>query len=235
MIKGNQEQGSHRLAMLLLQQTYSQDCRQCRDTLEDYCLAQQTMGEHKLAAYTSITSHLDVCVDCAECYELIYSILLPDTETPVPEHYPVPNLSFLIPRPVPAEPLRSQLAQACEHYGARLRLSFSQALLALLPPPPQLALRSMAAQPMFELHLSWPEQAIEGLHLQVFSSPVGLADVQVQVYQHERQWPDLLHARVLLSIGAQHYQADSDAFGTAILNNIPIDTLAISTVEVALI
>lgn len=236
MTLSHQGSGTYRLAMTLLQQAYSTACRQCRDALEEYCLAQLAHDNDKLRSYSStVAAHLDVCVDCAECYELLYTILLPGAVQAEPERYPAPVLGFLAPPPEVDEPLRTRLAQACEHYGEGLRLTFSQALLALLPPRPQLALRSSAAQALVELHMSWPNQPIEALHLQVLTRSESLVDVHMHVYQRERQWPDLLPTRVMLSMGTQRYEAHSDPFGEALLLGLPRDGLATAVVEIDLI
>lgn len=236
MTRSYQGSGTYRLAMILLQQPYSTACRQCRDALEEYCLAQLAHDNNMLKSYAStVAAHLDGCIDCAECYELLYTALLPGAVQAEPERCPAPVLSFLASPSEVDEPLRTRLAQACEHYGERLRLTFSEALLALLPPGPQLALRSGAAQPLVELHMSWPNQPIEALHLQVLSRSAALADVHVHVYQRERQWPDLLPVRVVLNMGTQHYEAQSDPFGAALLLGIPMDGLATAIVEIDLI
>lgn len=129
-----------RLAQVLLASSDEQDCQACLDGLEAYVTA-QLAGEDYAARMPAIAGHLDVCVDCAEMYALIYATQTTEATLSEPSAAPVPDFSFLepdVPGPLSPDQLRARraathvrdlLTTACERAGALLRLSFSPDLL----------------------------------------------------------------------------------------------------------
>jgi hypothetical protein len=247
-IDHNRQQGQARqLAEALLARRDDAACAACLDALEEYVAAQLT-GDDYAARWPAVAAHLDACVACTESYALLYAARLAERVTLTPANMPTPDLSFLQAGAAgPLAPatlrderraaqLRQTVAATVVRAGAQLRLTLSQALLDLLPPPagPALAFRGGGGPALFELALDESEGAVERLSVSAYTDPetVERCVVRVQVALHGREWPDLAGIRVVLLTGEARRAAATDAWGEAVFEDVPAAALPELVVEV---
>jgi hypothetical protein len=125
------------------------------------------------------------------------------------------------------------LRAALSATGPRLTVTLSPALLSVtqrIPAPPAarpMALRSVDAPPLLTIDFAQPSPQIASLHLSAHRHPPGSDTLllRVQVALLNREWPDLAGIPVRLSIGQEHQEAATDAWGEAIFSAIPQDRL----------
>jgi hypothetical protein len=246
MIDHNRQQGqARRLAEALLAQPDDAACTACLDMLEEFVTA-QLAGDDHIARWPEVAGHLDACVACAESYGQLYAARL--AAPAAPAALPAPDLSFLQASAAgPLAPaalrdarrmarLREALTTAVTRAGAQLRLTLSQPLLALLPPPtsPALTFRSGADTALFELALDEPGSAIEGFTLSAYigEQATERCIVRVRVALRGREWPDLAGTPVVLQAGDERRAATTDAWGEAIFEDLPVTSMPDLVVEV---
>jgi hypothetical protein len=228
-----QQARAERLARLLIAAPDERQCGACLDGLEAY-VDLQLAGQAYMERMPEIAQHLDSCVACAESYGLLYEARLMGDTALAPALAPAPNLYFLTPGADGR--LRAALAQAVERMGTRLRLSLSQALLDLLPPPaaPALALRGESTRALVDLAIDEPDAAITQLHLTIYISgeTSDRCDVRVQLALQEREWPDLAGVPVSLIAGHEGRRAPTDAWGEVVFAGLPAAALPSLQIEV---
>ncbi len=177
-----------------------------------------------------LAAWLDQDPGLAEAYALLY-----DLEAAVlagnmsnPDHVPDPDLSFLTASPSLAE----RLAERVTRTGRELVLRFSEDLLALLRPGPQLAAGFRQADSGRYGILLY---TLDG---QSLGDPLPLtfnayADreqpdfclIEIEVALPDRSWPDLAGVVVELAQGDRLLQSETDAWGLAVFENVPIALL----------
>jgi hypothetical protein len=225
--------GARRLADVLLAPHDDVACERCLDSLEEYCAA-QLRGEDATRLMPVIASHLDSCVACSEAYALVYESLLGEASIPEPSLIPRPDLSFLPARQSPQGSFQDVLSAALEQTGSRLRLTFSQLLLDLLPPMPALALRTAdTATPFMELSFTAVVAPIESL--QIVAIPAAgeeHCDLLIRIGLVDRVWPDLDGIAIVLHHSGQTLRATTDAWGEVRFSSIERAMLASMRIEV---
>jgi hypothetical protein len=231
--------GVERLARLLTQATNADGCRRCLDALEEYC-ARQLAGEPVAQLLPEVAEHLDLCVACAESYALVYESLLAGDGLPEAPA-PAPDLSFLTPlrgarlAPPQLRSLGPLLSEAVGRAGARLRLTLSDQLLALLPPRgPELALRAPGEpELLFELAIETPGAAVEQLAVAgIATVDPQRCDLRVRATLRGREWPDLAGIAVTLRYAGQERRATTDAWGEALFSGVPREDARRATLEI---
>lgn len=215
-----------------------QDCRTCQSELDGY-VAAQIAGEAYQREFPQVAQHLDQCVDCAEAYAALYELALAEQAGALPVAGDArPDLSFLAPAPPPAERLRGALVHSAE----RLALQLDALLLPLLrPAAPALAVRAPADERFGETLLALDPEEQPGLE----TFPLGLTvyrDAQqpdfclleVLVQPPDREWPALAGMTVTLDGLAPPRSAQTDAWGLAVFEDVPIAALPDLRIECAL-
>jgi hypothetical protein len=222
-----------RLARAILAEHDDRACAACLDGLEAYVDA-QLAGAAYAALYPQVAMHLDGCVDCAESYALLYEARLAEGQLPAPERVPAPDLSFLR-ASGPAQPpldragqLAAALTAAIERAGARLRLTLSQALLDLLPPPATAPALRGAPGALLDLDAPVDDPAVARVHLAALprAGAPGRCDLRVRLALHGRDWPDLAGVPVSLAVGGQAWRALTDQWGEVLFEDLPATGLA---------
>ena len=247
--RSDRDAQARRLAQIVLAQPDTAACAACLDAIEEYVAAQLANAEYA-TRWPAVSQHLDSCVACAESYAQLYEARLAESGAPAPALMLAPDLSFLpggAAEPITpdglraarrASRLRAALAAAVERADTRLRVTLSQALLDLLPPPPSPALALRGGMepdtPLFALDLDEPGSEVEQLKLSAYAdpSPAQRCSVRVQVSLHGREWPDLADLPIALILGAERRQAKTDPWGEAVFRDLPADALPGLSVEV---
>jgi hypothetical protein len=94
--------------LMLAVMTHDEDqltCQECEELLPDY-IAAKAAGQINLPSSPLVTLHLVMCPHCSAAYISLSNLLALayDEQLPEPRSYPVPDLSFLKPRPVEVPP-----------------------------------------------------------------------------------------------------------------------------------
>lgn len=240
MMDQHSQEQAHRLARVLVEQPDQAACMACLDILEDYVTAQ--LGQQNyMARFPQVAQHLDSCVECAESYDLIYQALAENQQT-VAINVPEPDLRFLQQAAGPTNKslqLKQALTDAIERTGKRLKLTLSQALLDLLPPPqqPAFAMRSSPSElgtPLFELEMDEPGEELMYLHLSVYreAGTPSRCTVRVQVTIQGRDWPDLEGIPIVLRAGDEQRRQQTDPWGEVVFTGVPAAALPGLQIEV---
>ena len=230
-------------------------CQRCLNQLPDYVTTQLSGADYQ-AQFRDVAVHLDTCVECASVYARLYELELATMEGRLPQssQTPTPDLSFLLPgspgKVTPAV-LRARLKatalaelvrSALRRAGDRLVLQLTPALLALAQPEPALApVRAPGDAERYGKVLLW----LEPPEPPRADMPIGLAAyldarqtdtclVEVTVAHPERSWPDLGGITVGLRWDGERREADTDAWGLAAFQNVPVSQLGYIAVEVRL-
>lgn len=206
-------------------------CRACLDGLEAYVDAQLAQANYA-AQFPAVAAHLDSCVACAEAYALLYEIRLA-VNPPTPAFIPPPDLSFL-PRPAPLD-RGAIIAQALEQLGNGVRLVFSKALLDAFAGArgPALAMRSgVSGPPLVECVLDQPTPTLSSVQITVYAAADApeRCTIRIQVERPGREWPDLAGTTVSIHWPDGEALATTDAWGEAIVADVPREHLAALTV-----
>jgi hypothetical protein len=118
--------------------------------------------------------------------------------------------------------LLEQLRHALQRAGDQLTLHLSPGLLLALQPAPSAALRAAPGERYAQPILQWsptPEQQAE------FPFPLAPPG---------REWPELSELSVSLTWGEEQRQALTDAWGTAVFEDIPTAWLEAMTIQAGL-
>ena len=231
-----------------LQPPTEAECLQNRPRLGAYAAA-QAAGEDYRSLFPETAAHLDACLECAAAYARLYELelALSRGELPPARETPSPDLGFL--RAAPAarpssaagEPsLLEQLRHALQRAGDRLTLHLSPGLLLALQPAPSAALRAAPGERYAQPILQWsptPEQQAEfPFRLAAYQNArqKELCLVEVTLAPPGREWPELSELSVSLTWGGEQRQALTDAWGTAVFEDIPTAWLEAMTIQAGL-
>lgn len=226
-----------------LQAPGTESCAECRSRLPDFVDAQLD-GRPYAALFPEIAAHLDACLECAGAYARIYNAewAARSEQLPQPAAVPQPDLSFLNPESGPAASaapgdstsLPERLRSAVERLGSRLTLRLNPELFLLLQPAPSAASlragRPGEAQLLMELE---PRPELP-LRLAAYRDPENpqAAAVEITWTPPGREWPDLAGAVMLLEYAGLVRRETSDAWGTAVFEDVPVSELAQLAVQI---
>lgn len=239
---GDVETQRRRLLKVLYSEASDEECARCLSIIDEYVTA-QLAGKDYLSKFADVALHLDRCVSCAATYARLYE-LESATEVPHPvrlENIPAPDLSFLDPNRTRAQ-LVEQIRDSISRAGEQFTLKFTAGLFSLLQPSP-VALRSRApsdSQRYGNVLLLLNPAEVPGLDL----------PLNVTAYEHLQQsqtclvevivkppgtsWPDLGGRKVTLHFDGTTYQNNTDAWGVASFEDVPVEALSQMRIEVSL-
>lgn len=179
---------------------------------------------------SDLTNLLDGNPGLAEAYALLYELeaaVLTDNLSN-PDHVPDPDLSFLTASPSLAERLAEQVTRT----SREIVLRFSEDLLALLRPGPQLAagLRQADSGRYGTLLYTLDGQSLGDplpltLNAYADQEQPDFCLIEIEVVLPDRSWPDLAGVVVALTQRERLLQSETDAWGLAVFENVPIALL----------
>lgn len=222
----------------VLQPPATDACEACLQKLDAYIEA-QLAGEAYLDQYPDVALHLDACVECAGAYARLYELALAEARDalPKPASVPDPDLSFLATDSVR---LADRLREAVTRTGDALRLELSAGLLALLTPSePATALRSAADTRYGEVLLDLDPTEVDDFDVPLTITAYRDAErprmclVEVAVEPAGEGWPNLAGRSVTLTVGDTVQTSETDAWGVAAFENIPVDLLGQLAIDVS--
>ena len=237
----NSSEQSGRLGRVLKNEHNEQTCDRCIEQLSAYIDA-QLAGEDYLARFPEVAAHLDACLDCAGAYARLYDLEIAARSGLLPvSDIPAANLTFLDrERPRSAIDLGQMLAQALRSTADGLVFQFSQALLVLLQPGPQpaAALRSTPdaryGDVLYRLTATQAPDREMAFELVVYQDKQDPAHclIEIQLQPAGQNWPDLPIYDVALQAGNAVRTVQTDAWGLASFEDVPLDHLAEMSVTV---
>ena len=183
----------------------------------------QINGEDYVGLFPEVAMRLDQSVELSEAYARLYEVAVQETvdyqqqTTEVPQ----PDLSFLQPS------LSERLQDVIERVGNQVRVRLSDALLPLLEPPPSFepAFRAPDAERYSE-HILHLDAEVFTLDAYRDSAETTNCLLEITVEPPGKAWPDLADSIVNVSAGSYAQQEQTDAFGQASFENVPITELA---------
>lgn len=219
-------------------------CDTCMTNLDDYVTA-QLQGADYLQIYPTVALHLDSCLDCANAYALLYDLELAAATLPQPNLIPQPDLAFLgqdMASTTAAPTLRERLRAALQQTVGGFTLQLSPHLLAGFAPQPAFsALRSPAESQRYGerlFSLSQDEESTEALPLTLAAyrdnANPDLCLLEVTAAPPERSWPELEGIQVTLQAEGNTWEDQTDAWGLASFEGIPLTLLDQLLIEVVL-
>lgn len=239
---GDVETQRRRLLKVLYSEANDEECARCLSGIDEYVTA-QLAGEDYLSNFADIALHLDRCMSCAATYARLYEL---ESATELAhlvqlENIPAPDLSYLDPNRARAQ-LFEQIRDSISRAGEQLTLKFTAGLFSSLQPSP-VALRSRAPSdsqlygdvlllldPAELPELDLPISVIAYEHLQQSQSCL----VEVIVKPPGTSWPDLGERKVTLRFDDTTYQNNTDAWGVASFEDVPVEALSQMRIEVSL-
>jgi len=210
-------------------------CQECLDLLPGYLQA-ESAGQAGEANWRPVAFHIETCPHCSEAFAALSDLaaLAFGEQGQEPPAYPVPDLSFL--RPKPPEPPWWHLDEL-----GRLIIELSAEVVRAFQPPlyqPAVAtIRRKSSQPRKTLcQLSLEE--IEGMEVSITAEEMekdaALCTIVVEVNIPSRGgWPHLADTEVTIRRGEMHLDTQlTDAFGKVVFKGIATGDLARLTFEI---
>lgn len=232
---GNENERGRLLALAL--RSSEAECRSILGELEAYISA-QIAGEAYIQRFPLVAVHLDGCPACAEIYAGLYDIALAGEEAEVGSgvEWGEPRLDFL--QPTGLAELRDTLSAALERVEGWLRLDLNASLLPELRPA-SVAVRSDSeryGEKILELDGDLLSDRKERIGLTVYRDGTNpaLSLVEVRVQVEGRSWPALGNITVRLTLPARTVERQTDAWGVAPFEGIPIEQLDQLSIEVGM-
>ncbi|KAA3665506.1 MAG: hypothetical protein DWQ04_00270 [Chloroflexi bacterium] len=229
------------LQQLLKAEPDESDCQQCLNQLDDY-IAMQLAGKQYWVQFRQTAVHLDACISCAEAYARLYELAIAEAANtlPQPDSIPEPDLSFL--RHNETTLLSRQIAASVKRVGEKLVLALSADLVELLRPLPNTSLvtRANESDRFGEITLELtPKQtgSIDfPLTLRVYQDRQrdGYCLIEVFVQPSGKSWPDIAGYQVIIHGVGETQTQMTDAWGSAIFQDMPIEQLQNLKIEATL-
>jgi glutaredoxin len=210
-------------------------CQECLDLLPGYLQAEPA-GQAGEANWRPVTLHIETCPHCSEAYAALSDLaaLAFGEQGEEPPDYPVPDLSFL--RPKPPEPYWH-----LDELG-RLIIELSAEVVRAFQPPvyrPAFATtRHKSSQSQRTLCQLSLKEAIKGMEVSIAAEETkknaALCTIVVEVNIPSRGgWPHLADTEVTIRRGETHLDTQlTDAFGKAVFKEIATGDLARLTFEI---
>lgn len=224
----------------VLKKPAAEACEGCLQRLDDYIAAQLAGDAYAyLEEYPNVAMHLDACIECAGAYARLYELAVAEANDalPSPTTMPAPNLSFL---ETESAGLAERLWEAVIRTDDTLRLELSAGLLALLTPSePAAALRSADDARYGEVLLRLDPTEVEDYDVPLTLSAYRDAEqpdtclVETVVKPAGESWPNLAGRSVTLTIGDAVRTSETDSWGVAAFEGVPIDSLDEMTIDVS--
>lgn len=215
-------------------------CETCLQRLDEY-IAAQLAGDAYLEQYPDVALHLDACVECAGAYARLYELTVAEANDALPEPaaVPPPDLSFLV---SDITTVVAKVLDAITRTGESLTLELSDGLLALLKPPePAAVLRSGAGERYGKVLLRLPpaDTDTDDIDLPITVTAYRDAEqpdlclIEVVVTPAGESWPNLDGRSVTLTSGDVVRTSETDSWGVAAFEDVPVDVLSEITIDVS--
>lgn len=209
-------------------------CPVTLDQINEYVVA-QLASENTAEWFITLSLHLPLCPTCLSVYTRLYRASVAEKSGRLTQAHPDRrfDISFL---DTAAPTLFEQVQAALHQIGNIISLQLSTALLQGLTPAPALSVRGQSGEALLmlepdeTLRQTWPAT----IHVYRDARQPDQCMVKVQVKPIGRPFPHRKGIQVSLQNATDQWRANTDAYGNALLTDIPIAKLASLKIELAL-